>query len=128
MLEDEATRAACMDYYVTHGCDVDAPSDVTEAEGLLRFRNYDVLVADLPREEHGRTLRALDVARRKGATLRVLLTTDGAAVDDDDLVVLTKPQPLDAILARMGGAALEAGVTLSRGDGEGPPAIGDARA
>lgn len=98
MLDDEAARTACRDYYVTHGCDVDAPSDVTEAEGLARFRNYDVLVADLPREEHERTLRVLDVARRKGTILRVLLTTDGAAFADDDLVVLTKPQPLDAIL------------------------------
>ncbi|MGZ5457263.1 MAG: hypothetical protein ACXW5H_28190 [Thermoanaerobaculia bacterium] len=101
MLDDEAARTACTDYYVTRGCDVDAPSDVMAAEGLLRFRHYDVLVADFPREECSGTLRILDVARRKGPMLRVLLTTDGTSVADDDLVVLTKPQPLDAILARM---------------------------
>lgn len=102
MLDDEATRAACTDYYVTHGCDVDAPCDVMEAEGLLRFRDYDVFVADFAREERDDTLRVLELARqRKSEMLRVLLTTDGASLVDDDLVVLTKPQPLDAILARM---------------------------
>lgn len=102
MLDDEAARDACTDYYVTRGCDVDAPSDVMEAEGLLRFRDYDVFVADFARQEQDDTLRVLELARRhNGEMLRVLLTTDGSEVADADMVVLTKPQPLDAILARL---------------------------
>lgn len=103
MLGDDAQRNACRDYYDARGCDVDTARNPAEAEPLLRFRRYDLLVTELPALQPAREeiFSLLDHARRKAA-VSVLLTTDDAdadLADDDSTFVLVKPQPLDAILS-----------------------------
>jgi len=102
VLGEDALRNACSDYYDARGCDVETAASPAEAESLLRFRDYDLVLADLPAAEpaRGEILRLVEQARRKTA-VRVLLTTDRAGVErvDDSLFILTKPQPLDAILS-----------------------------
>jgi len=104
MLGENAVQNACNDYYDARGCDVDTAENPAEAEPLLWFRDYDLVLADLPPAEPARseTLRLIELARRrKATTVRVLLTTgsvpSGSA--DESLFVLTKPQPLDAIFS-----------------------------
>lgn len=103
VLGEDALRNACSDYYDVRGCDVDTAGSPAEAEPLLRFRDYDLVLADLPAAEpaRGEVLRLLGQVRRSKTTVRVLLTTDQAGVErvDDSLFILTKPQPLDAILS-----------------------------
>jgi DNA-binding NtrC family response regulator len=104
ILGEDALRNACSDYYDARGCEVDSAENPVEAAPLLRFRQYDLLIADLPSQQPARdeVLGLLASARRK-ATRCVLLTTDNTdaalATEDDWTFVLTKPQPLDAILS-----------------------------
>ena len=92
LLREETLRNVCHDYYAARGCDVDLAENAADAEPLLRFREYDLVLADVPSDEfvrlHGRS-----------RPVRVLLTTDNVEYTDESLHVLTKPQPLDAILS-----------------------------
>lgn len=102
VLAGDALRDACNDYFETRGCNVDSVEDSSHARALLQFRQYDLIVADLPRVEPARDeiLRLVRPSHR--GAVRVLLTTNGDAQSaDDSLVVLTTPQPLDAILRQV---------------------------
>lgn len=102
VLAENASRSACHDYYQARGCTVDLAASALEAAPLLRFRAYDLVVADFPRAEPARTeiVRLLGQSRRKSPN-RVLLTAGDTYLPDadDSLIVLTKPYPLEAILA-----------------------------
>jgi DNA-binding response OmpR family regulator len=110
VVDEAASRSACNDYYEARGCTVDTAAGATEAEPLLRFRAYDMVVADCPSAEpaRGEMLDLLGRARRK-SPVRVLLTTHrGQEVVDDSLFVMTKPCRLDAILS-LGTSRVAAG-------------------
>ena len=107
VLGEDAARNACTDYFVAQGCEVDVAADHQEAQGMLRFRDYDLLLADLPREGEPRieTLRTTALARlRKASTVRVLLSGADEKAGDDGVIVLPMPQPLGAILELATGA------------------------
>jgi DNA-binding response OmpR family regulator len=101
LFDDPITRDVCQDYYQSRGCEVDAPTTYEQAEAMLRFRIYEVVLGDLPRQSEARAtvLRLVKMARGGGATMRVLLTAGPASsLNNSDLLILQKPQRLDAIL------------------------------
>ena len=106
LLDEPSANDACSDFFETKGCSVDTAESVAEAEALLRFRPYDLVVADVPW-----AAPLLEKARHNVGT-RVLLTTRDVEVlgADDALFVLTKPQPLETLL----GLAAPARATTSR--------------
>lgn len=110
LIADETARLACTDFFEASGCNVDTAEDAHAADGLLRFRSYDLVLADLPTFGQARA-QVLDVVRRaRGSEVRVLLTTGDPKIDgaDDSVIVLTKPQRLDAILGIAAAARVAA--------------------
>lgn len=101
MLADEAQRTVCSDFYAACGCDVQLACNPAEAQPLLRFREYDLLIADLPPAGKAQAELIRLVCHQRGTALSVLLTTGNAEPDitSDSIVTLTKPQPLEPILA-----------------------------
>ena len=99
ILSDPDQRTACGDYFDARGCDVDMAESLADAKPFLRFRTYDLAVADLTAADPTeRELLTLANAWCDAAAVRVLLTS----VDhpsSDSLHVLTKPQPLDALFS-----------------------------
>lgn len=95
---DGAMLRACCDYYEAVGCEVDVGGGVLEADSLVRFRDYDFVMADLPMSESGRgeVDDVLRSARRYTDSVRLVLATNpaDAARFADTAVVLTKPFPL----------------------------------
>ena len=111
VFNDATSCSACRDYYQTRGCSVDTAENAASAAALLRFREYDLVIADLPSMEEPQN-EILDLVRRQhGGEVRVLLTTVDPNIDDadDSLVVLTKPQRLDAILSAAASARVPRG-------------------
>lgn len=100
VLSDPAALEACRDFYTARGCDVEAAENPEQAAGLLRFRRYDLLVANLTRDPEP-TLALTELARRRQPSMRrvVLTTANETMAGDDDVVVMQIPQRLDAILA-----------------------------
>jgi len=100
VLADDAQRTVCGDYFTSRGCDVETAGTSSQAAALLRFREYDLMVADLPSAGFGRAeiLRSLSGERCK-ATTSVFLTAANERLQaaNDSIVVLTKPQPLEMI-------------------------------
>jgi len=103
ILGDPNQRNACGDYFDARGCDVDRAENLEDAKPFLRFRGYDLAVADLSAAEPTeREIAAFESASRD-AKVRVLLTTVDLP-SSASLHVLTKPQPLDTLFS-LGRAA-----------------------
>ena len=96
---DPFLRNVCKDFFAANGCAVDGTGDAAQAEALLRFRRYDLVLADLPRNVGREEVLRLLTGSHRGEN-RVLLTTLENEVEsgDDSLVVLTKPKSLHVIL------------------------------
>jgi DNA-binding NtrC family response regulator len=113
MLEDYPARFVCREFFEAQGCQVELAEDLPQAGRLLRFRRYDLLIADLARGADGRSelLRLIeDASQRNPSMVPVLLTTgEEGLAENPTLRVLIKPQSLHAILQLARGGAKRRG-------------------
>jgi len=99
ILSDSNQRTACGDYFDARGCDVDIAANMDDAKPFLRFRRYDLAVADLSAADPTeREMATLADAWCDAAAVRVLLTSVERP-SSGSLHILTKPQPLDALFS-----------------------------
>lgn len=101
VLSDDSQQTACSDFFTAYGCDVQLARDPAEALPLLRFREYDLLIADLPPAGKAQAELLAVIRRQRGSALSVLLTTGNVepGTSSDSMVTLTKPHSLEPILA-----------------------------
>ncbi len=117
-LSKPAASAACADYFVTLGWEVDSITEPAIAERMLTFRRYDAVITDLQFDGLCCTagLDVVRAAKRRGrnpvvvvlATVvseEVLSETHAAGAD----CLLLKPQSLDVIAAQLSARVPAAG-------------------